>query len=61
MEYWNVGIMGLAELDLFYVAGKDQEIKSAHHPLFIRFIQYSIFPVFHYSMGSRTANTTPLG
>jgi len=47
MEYWNVGIMGLAELDLFYVAGKNQKIKSAHHPLLIPnipFFQYSIIP-----------------
>ena len=33
MEYWRVGILGLAELDLFYMDGKDQKIKSEYHPL----------------------------
>jgi hypothetical protein len=47
MEYWNVGIMDLAELDLFYVHGKEQKIKSDQHPLLIPnipFFQYSIIP-----------------
>jgi len=47
MEYWNVGILGLPELDLFYLDGTDQKIKSDHHPLLIPnipFFQYSIIP-----------------
>ena len=51
MEYWNVGIMGLAELDPFYEDGKDQKIKSEQHPLLIRNI-----PLFHFSMGCLTAS-----
>ena len=59
MEYWNVGILGMAEFDLFLYGwnGPKNKIRpsSAFDP------QYSIFPPFHYSMGSLTANTTPLG
>jgi hypothetical protein len=63
MEYWNAGILGLVELDLFYVDGKDQKIKSEQQPLLIPNIPFFSpirRPVFQYSMGSRTANTTPL-
>jgi hypothetical protein len=35
MEYWNVGILGMAELDLFYVDGRDQKIKSDQKLLLI--------------------------
>jgi len=48
LEYWSVGILGLAELNLFYMNIKDQKIKSDHHPLFIPNIplfQYSITPL----------------
>jgi hypothetical protein len=58
MEYWNVGMLGLAELDLFLYGwhGVENKIRSS----FAFDFQYSIFPVFHYSMGSLAANTTPL-
>jgi hypothetical protein len=42
MEHWNVGMLSLAELDLFYVHGKDRKIKSDQHPLLIPNI-----PFFH--------------
>jgi hypothetical protein len=45
MEYWNVGILGLSELDLFHMDGTDQKIKSDHHPLLIPNI-----PFFHFSI-----------
>jgi hypothetical protein len=58
MEYWNVGVLSLAECDLFLSSwqGAENQFRpsSAFDP------QYSIFPPFHYSMGSLTANTTPL-
>jgi len=47
MEYWNVGILGLAELDLFHMDGTDKKIKSDYHPLLIPNIplfQHSIVP-----------------
>jgi hypothetical protein len=59
MEYWNVGILGLAEVDLFYYGWHRAENKirpsSAFGP------QYSIFPPFHHSIGSLKVNSTPLG
>jgi len=45
MEYWNVGIMGLAECDLFYMDGADPKIQSDPHPLLIPNI-----PFFHHSI-----------
>ncbi len=39
LEYWNVGMMGLNEFYRFYI--KD---------LFHFYTQYSIIPLFHYSM-----------
>jgi hypothetical protein len=58
-RFHGVKIMGLAELDLFYVAGKDQKKKSDQHPLLIPIFHFSLRsvgstsrrPVFHYSMG----------
>jgi len=47
MEYWNAENTRLAELDLFYVNGKDQKIKSEQQPLLIPnipFFQHSIIP-----------------
>jgi len=47
MEYWNVGILGMAELNLFYLDSPEQKIISDHHPLLIPNIalfQYSIIP-----------------
>jgi hypothetical protein len=35
MEYWNAGILGLAEFDLLFIDGTEQKIKSDHHPLLI--------------------------
>jgi hypothetical protein len=61
LEYWNVGVLGLRNEIYFSKDGAEQEIKSDHHPLLIRYIHYSILPSFHYSMGYLTANTTPLG
>jgi hypothetical protein len=47
MEYWNVGILGLAELDLCYMDGVGQIIKSDPYPFLnpnIPFFHYSIIP-----------------
>ena len=56
MEWWKVGILGLADEIHFYIDGADQKIKSDHVPLFTPNI-----PFFHYSMGYVTVNTTALG
>jgi hypothetical protein len=54
MGYWNNGMLE------YWVWRDDynQKLKSEHHPLFIPNIPY---PLFHYSIGLLTANTTPLG
>jgi len=44
MEYWNVGILGFAELDLFLMQLTEEKIKSDHHPLLVPNI-----PFFHNS------------
>jgi len=48
MEYWNDGMLGLADFDLLLNGwhGPENKIRpvSAFDP------QYSIFPSFHYSM-----------
>jgi hypothetical protein len=54
MEYWNVGILGLAEWDLFIYGwhGPEDKIRpsSATDP------QYSIFPPFHHSNWGESPN-----
>jgi len=57
LEKWNVGILGLAECNLFLIDNIDQELNSVHHPLFIPNI-----PFFHHSiipLVILTANITP--
>jgi len=53
MEYWNVGIPGLLELNLFHMDGTNQKIKSDYHPLLIAniaFSHHSIIPSSHHSI-----------
>jgi hypothetical protein len=59
MEYWNVAILGLAELDLFFYGRHGAENKI--RPSFVFDPQYSIFPSILYSMVSLVADTGPLG
>ena len=59
MGHWNVGMLGMAVCDLFYMDRMNQKIKSGHHPLLIRFIQYSIIPAFHQSIGRLKVNPSP--
>jgi len=56
MENWNVGILGLSELDLFHMDGTEQKIKSDYHPLLIPNI-----PLCHHSIGHLKLNSTPPG
>ena len=60
LEYWNVGILGLVELDLFFI-GLAAIQKNKIRPISIFDPQYSIFPSFRYSMGYLAVKTTPLG
>ena len=53
MEYWSVGIMGLAEGIYFYGDGTEQNLKPDRHPFLIPNI-----PLFH---SESKANSTPLG
>ncbi len=50
MEFWNVGILGLAELDLFLLGWHGSEYKIRPSSAFDS--QYSIIPPFHYSIRS---------
>ena len=43
-EWLNVGILGLADWDLFYIDSPQSKLKSGHHPFFKPNI-----PFFHYS------------
>jgi hypothetical protein len=49
MEYWNAGILGLAEWDLFLLGWHGAEYKIRPSSAFDS--QYSIIPSFHYSVG----------
>ena len=50
MEYWKVGMLGLAELDLFLLGWHGSEYKIRPSSVFDS--QYSIIPPFHYSTRS---------
>jgi hypothetical protein len=56
MEYWSVGIMGIAEWDLFLWGWHGTEFKIWSSSVFD--FQYSIIPPFH---PESKANSTPLG
>jgi hypothetical protein len=55
MEFWSAGFGGIISV-LFVGHGSEIKIRpsSAFHA------QYSIIPLFQYSMGYLTPNTTPL-
>jgi hypothetical protein len=56
MEYWNVGILGIAEWDLFLSGWHGSEFKIRPSSVFDA--QYSIIPQFH---SDSKVNSTPLG
>jgi len=51
MAYWSVGLLKTRawwnEI-CFYMDGSEQKIESDHH-LLIRYVQYPVFPLRHYS------------
>jgi hypothetical protein len=56
MGYWNVGILDLAELDLFLLGWHGSEYKIRPSSAFDS--QYSIIPPFH---SESKVNSTPQG
>jgi hypothetical protein len=58
LEYWNVGILGLAELDRLLFIWLLSEIKIRTFSVFNA--KYSIFPPFHHSTDWQPAKTTQL-
>ena len=59
METWNVGMLGLAEWDLFLYRRQESEHKIRPSSAFDS--QYSIIPPFHDSIGHMAADITPAG
>jgi hypothetical protein len=59
MEYWNVGILGMAELGLFLYGWHRTENKIRASSAFGS--QYSIFPPFHHSTIPLEAQAQPYG
>ena len=59
METWNVGMLGLAEWDLFLYRRQESEHKIRPSSAFD--FQYSIIPPFHDSIGHMAADITPAG